>query len=137
MFMKTEKLVYWMAVGVLGLGALNGLMSRLEESAPKLADRSLAVVAQASQIAAGYMHQEDPTGSDEVEIVNPATIVKAEARLACAEAALARHQAAMARIQAQQLRFPRLQHTPRVITWPGGQIVIDVPEAPVLSQQSY
>jgi hypothetical protein len=134
--MTSEKAMYWMAVGVLAVGALNGLVNRVGELVPWLADRSLALVSQASQTAADYVETARMTlGGDQLELAPaPMAVVRAQTGLACIQATLARNQAALDRVQAQRLRVRVLGSRPRSITWPGGHVVIDLPQPPQIEQ---
>lgn len=141
--MTSEKAMYWMAVGVLAVGALNGLVNRVGELVPWLADRSLALVSQASQTAADYVETARMTlGGDHLELAPaPMAVVRAQTGLACIQATLARNQATLARnqaaldrVQAQRLRVRVLGSRPRSITWPGGHVVIDLPQPPQIEQ---
>lgn len=134
--MTSEKAMYWMAVGVLAVGALNGLVNRIGDLVPWLADRSLALVSQASQTAADYVETARMTlGGDHLELAPaPMAVVRAQTGLACIQATLARNQAALDRVQAQRLRVRVLGSRPRSITWPGGHVVIDLPQPPQIEQ---
>ncbi|HXP17760.1 MAG TPA: hypothetical protein VN868_11720 [Terriglobales bacterium] len=132
--MTSEKAMYWMAVGVLAVGALNGLVNRVGELVPWLADRSLALVSQASQTAADYVETARMTlGGDHLELAPaPMAVVRAQTGLASIQATLARNQAALDRVQAQRLRVRVLGSRPR--SWPGGHVVIDLPQPPQIEQ---
>jgi hypothetical protein len=128
--MTSEKAMYWMAVGVLAVGALNGLVNRVGESVPWLADRWLALVSQASQTAVAYIETARMTlGGDDLELAPaPMAVVRAQTRLACIQATRARNEAVLDRVQAQRLRVGVIGSRPRSITWPGGHVVVDLPQ---------
>jgi hypothetical protein len=134
--MTSEKAMYWMAVGVLAAGALNGFVSRLGGAVPALADRSLALVSQASQTAADYVETARMTlGDRDLEFAPPRmAVVRPQTGLACIQATLARNQAALARVQAERLRVRVRDRGPRSITWPDGHVIIDVPQLPQIEQ---
>jgi hypothetical protein len=134
--MTSEKAMYWMAVGVLAVGALNGLVNRVGESVPWLADRWLALVSQASQTAADYVETARMTlGGDDLELAPaPMAVVRAQTRLACIQATRARNEAVLDRVQAQRLRVGVIGSRPRSITWPGGHVVVDLPQPPQIEQ---
>jgi hypothetical protein len=137
--MTSEKTMYWMAVAVLGLGAVNGFVTRMGESAPQFVNRSVAMVAQASQTArdltqmAGLTLRGDSQDFDIPQMAQMAQ-VRAQTRVACIQAIRARNQAAMARMQAERVRVRVLEHGPGSITWPGGDIVVEVPQVPRIEQ---
>jgi len=58
--MASEKAMYWMVLGVLALSVTNGLVSEHRGWAGRLSDRSIAMVEQASEIAAGYVNLGTP-----------------------------------------------------------------------------
>ena len=59
--MASEKAMYWMALGVLALAAANGFVTEHRGWAGRLADKSIAMAEQASEIAAGYCTIGDDT----------------------------------------------------------------------------
>jgi len=138
--MTSEKAMYWIAVGVLAVAALNGFANRLGESVPAMADRSLALVSQASQAASDYIESARTTlGDGDFEFAPPAmAVVRAQTRLGCIQAPLARNQAALARVQADRFRVRVVEsRSPRSITWPGGHVVIDVPQPQIEQDDTF
>ena len=137
--MTSDKEMYWIAVGVLAVAALNGFVSRLGESIPALADRSLALVSQASQSAADYLETARMTlGDRDLDFAPPSmAVVRAQTRLACIQARLARNQSAQARVQAQRFRVRVLESSPQSVTWPGGHVVIDVPHPQIEQDDTF
>jgi hypothetical protein len=140
--MTSEKAMYWAAVAVLGLGAVNGFVTRLGESAPKLAEGSVAMVAQASETARDFAQMAALTlGGDRQDLDFPQMAqiaeVRAQTRLACLQAARVRNQAAMARMQAERIRVHVLETSPSSVTWPGGHIVVEGPQVQIEQDETF
>ena len=132
--MESEKAIYWTTLGVLALAAVTGLSNGHQGWGDRLADRSIAMVAQASGIAKNYAEVAAIVlGSDESDSVRPTqafvavqddlqdeVLNEVQPRLACAESILVRQQAKMARLRAVKVRVRMLE----------------VPELPEMPQQS-
>jgi hypothetical protein len=133
--MASEKMVYWIAVSVLALAAANGFVSEYRGSATRLADKSIAMVDQASEMAAFYTDLATPSEKDDLS-----RAVCAQVRLARLQSNLARHQAEMVvaqmgglRVRLQGQAIPAEIGCPRVnIVRPN--IVIDLPRPPEPAQ---
>ena len=52
--MESEKVMYWMTLGVLALAAATGFVTEHRGWSDRLVDRSVAMVSQASETAAHY-----------------------------------------------------------------------------------
>jgi len=130
--MASEKAIYWTAVGVLALAVMNGFVSQYRGWASRLADKSIAVVEQASEMAAGYVNLAAGRENDGFKPKERA-VVRAQVRLARVQSSLARHQAEMARVQAirAQVMEPGIQ---AVIACPRENLVITVPQPPQISE---
>ena len=133
--MASEKMVYWIAVSVLALAAANGFVSEYRGSATRLADKSIAMVDQASEMAAVYTNLATASEKDDLN-----GVVCAQVRLARLQSNLARHQAEMIvarmgdlRVRLQGQAIPAGIGCPRVnIVRPN--IVIDLPRPPEPAQ---
>ena len=149
--MASEKAVYWMALSVLVLAVTNGFVSEYRGWAGRVADKSIAMVEEASEIASGYA---DPAtlGRMKMSRMNVVQnddlgrLVCAQVRLAHVQANLPRHQAEMIRAQVDAVRAQmlsqkmlgqkmldqRIRAAIAARTQPN--IVIDVPEPPEPAQ---
>ena len=107
--MVSEKAVYWMALSVLALAAVNGFVSEYRGWAGRLAESSIAMVEQASEMATGYADPATP-GRMNVGRKNDdlGRLVCAQVRLAQVQSNLARHQAEMIRAQVDAIRVQML-----------------------------
>ncbi len=130
--MQSDKLMYWMTLGVLALAAITGGVSGRAGWGGRLAGRSLAMMARASEAAASYAEIAGMVlGSREDDSVRPVrTVVEAQNRLACVQRVLVRRQAELVRVQAMRVRVRALEGIPRSIAVPAQNIVIEIPEAP-------
>jgi hypothetical protein len=132
--MASEKAIYWTAVGVLALAVMNGFVSEYRGWASRLADKSIAVVEQASEMAAGYVNLAAGRENDGFKPTERA-VVRAQVRLARVQNSLARHQAEMARVQAQGIRAQVMERgIQTVIACPRQNLVITVPQPPQISE---
>jgi ribosomal protein L16 Arg81 hydroxylase len=150
--MASEKAVYWMALSVLALAAVNGLVSEYRGWAGRLADKSIAMVEEASEIATGYA---DPAtlGRMNMGRMNVVQTNDELGRLVCAQVRLARvqtrlplHQAEMIRAQVDAIRVQMLNQKmldqrmldqrirAAIAAHTQPNIVIDVPEPPEPAQ---
>jgi len=125
--MASEKAMYWMVLGVLALSVTNGLVSEQRGWAGRLSDRSIAMVEQASKIAAGYVNLGTP--DRENDDLNQA--VSAQVRLARVRSALGRRRAEVVRVQVQGIRARVMERGIRaVVACPRQNLVIDLPQPP-------
>ena len=146
--MESEKLMYWTTLGVLALATATGFVTEHRGWGDLLAERSLALVSQASEVASNYVedhagtvlrHGENSLEGQRVSMIALPGDVQREVQrdvqrrvqtsLACAQRTLGRHQAEMARVQAMSFRVRTLKLVPRTIVLPDRNIVIEVPQA--------
>ena len=74
--MESEKTIYWMTLGVLALATVNGLATGHKGWGDRLADRSIAMVAQASGAAKNYAEVAGMVlGTDERMQVSPQALI--------------------------------------------------------------
>jgi hypothetical protein len=145
--MECEKLMYWTTLGVLALATTTGFVTEHRGWGDLLAERSLALVSQASEVAANYVDHAGIAGmvmgrgENSLEghrvsgIVVPGDLQRdvqrrVQTSLACAQRTLVRHQAEMARMQAMSFRVRTLKLVPRTIVLPDRNLVIEVPQIP-------
>jgi hypothetical protein len=143
--------MYWMTLGVLALATATGFITGHRGWADRLVDRSVAVVSQASDVAAHYAEIADLTlGRGENERATPAHAVidmandgqidvqaEVQAKLACARRTLVRRQAQLVRLQAIRVQVRALERAPRTIVLPVRNMVIEVPQAPELPEDTF
>jgi hypothetical protein len=123
--MASEKAIYWTAVGVLALAVMNGFVSEYRGWASRLADKSIAVVEQASEMAAGYVNLAAGRENDGFKPTERAVV----------QNSLARHQAEMAHVQAQGIRAQVMERgIQTVMACPRQNLVITVPQPPQISE---
>jgi hypothetical protein len=109
--MESEKFIYWTTLGVLALATTTGFVTEHRGWGDLVAERSIALVSQASEVASNYV--EDHAGM---------------ISLVCAQRTMVRHQAEMARLQAMSFRVRTLKLVPRTIVLPDRNLVIQVPQ---------
>ena len=105
--MISDKALYWMALGILGLVAGNSLASRHRDWISCLSEQSLQV---AQRITDGAMSAVDRGGSlydrtDQRINQGQMVAVRLQTRLAAVQTRLASRQAALARLQADKVRM--------------------------------
>jgi hypothetical protein len=146
--MESEKLVYWTTLAVLAMATMSGFATEHRGWSDRLADRSIAMISQASEKASRYGEIAGVVlGSDEVgsvrgpqpelaglneiqsEVQNEVQD-QVQNRLACVQRVLVRRQAEMARLQAMRVQARMLKRSPRTIVWPNGRRVVEVPQPP-------
>jgi hypothetical protein len=109
--MESEKVMYWMTLGVLALATATGFVTEHRGWSDRLVDRSVAVVSQASDVAAHYAEMADlmlgrgenelsGSGRNVFDVENPVQ-AEVQARLACAQV---RRQAQLVRPQVSGCR---------------------------------
>lgn len=138
--MESEKILYWMTLGVLAMATVTGVVTEHRGWGERLADRSISLMSRASEKAVNYAEiAEMVLGSGERNsarasrvVVGVPNYVQADVqnRLACGQRILARRQAEMARVQAMRVQMRMLERAPRTIVWPNPNIVIDIPQPP-------
>jgi RNase P subunit RPR2 len=140
--MESEKVAYWLTLGVLAMAATTGFVSEHRGWGDRLADRSIAMVAQASDEARNYVEIASLVlGRGEVDFVNtsqPEIAIQNEFQdavqgevgnqLACMQRVLVRHQVELARLQAMKVQMRMLKRYPRTIVRPAQKIVVEVPQ---------
>ena len=73
--MESEKTMYWMTLGVLAMAAATGFVSEHRGWSDRLADRSIAVISQASEKATNYAEIAGVLwGSNDSDAVHPAQV---------------------------------------------------------------
>jgi hypothetical protein len=119
--MTSEKALYWTAVSVLALAALNGFATCYRDWAGRVATRSIAMAEQASELAAQYTGQRDAN-------VDPTQCLRSQVRLARTRSTEARHQAELVRMQVEEIRAQVMAREIRA--------VVDCPERSILTRVS-
>lgn len=145
--MVSEKAVYWMALSVLTLAAVNGFVSEYRGWAGCLADSSIAMVKQASEMATWSADPATPGQMNMVQMNDDlGRLVCAQVRLAHVQSNLPRHQAEMIRAQVDAIRVQMLDQKmldqsmldqsirAAIAARPRPNIVIDLPEPPEPAQ---
>jgi hypothetical protein len=146
--MEFEKTIYWMTLGVLALATINGFAAGHKRWADRLADRSIAMVAEASGVAKNYAEVAGMMlGTDQTDVgLAPQALLDVQndvqsdlqsefqPRLACTERILVKRQAQMARLQALKFRLRTVERMPRTIIWSEPRIVVEVPELPEIPE---
>jgi hypothetical protein len=142
--MESDKLIYWLTLGVLAMATTTGFVSEHRGWSDRLADRSIAMMTQASEKARNYAEIAGVLwGSNEGEAVHPAQIEAAlenefqdeaprevDNHLACVQRVLARHQAEFARLQTMKVQVRMIKRTSHTIVRPAQNIVVEVPQTP-------
>ncbi len=130
--MQSEKMLYWVTLGVLAMAAITGAVSGQAGWGERLAGRSVAMMSRASAKAMNYAEIAGlALGSREDDSARPVrTVVEAQNRLACVQRVLVRRHAELVRVQAMRVRVRALERAPRTIVVPERNMVIEIPEAP-------
>lgn len=140
--MESEKAMYWMTLGVLALAAVTGFVTEHRGWSDRVVDRSVAVVSQASDVAAHYAEIADlmvgrgendlsGSGRNVFEVGNQVqddVQAEVQARVACAQRTLVRRQAQLVRLQAIRVQVRALERAPRTIVLPARTMVIQIPQ---------
>ena len=140
--MESEKAMYWMTLGVLALAAVTGFVTEHRGWSDRVVDRSVAVVSQASDVAAHYAEIADlmlgrgendlsGSGRNVFEVGNQVqddVQAEVQARVACAQRTLVRRQAELVRLQAIRVQVRALERAPRTIVLPARNMVIQIPQ---------
>jgi hypothetical protein len=109
--MGSERALYWIAVAVLAVFAVNNFAVRHQNGVRCLASRSLAAIEQVSPHATSVMAMAEmmwDRGESRFDHSQMA-LAGVQTRLASAQCVLARHEAAFARVQAEQARIEAIQ----------------------------
>jgi hypothetical protein len=144
--MESEKVIYWMTLGVLVLATTTGFVTEHRGWGDRLAEHSTALLSQASEMAANYagiaaevlgrgendlaLPPQAVVDVQNVDMLNVDMLNKVQTRLACVQRTLGRRQAEMARLQAMRFRVRALERIPRAMVWPDRNLVIEVPQEP-------
>jgi hypothetical protein len=141
--MESEKITYWITLGVLAMAATTGFVSEHRGWGDRLTDRSIAIMSQASEKARNYVEIASLVLGrgevDPIDIAQPEIAVQNEFQdvvqgevgnqMACMQRVLVRHQVELARLQAMRVQVRILKHSPRTIVWPARNVVVEVPQA--------
>jgi hypothetical protein len=140
--MESEEIVYWMTLGVLAMATVTGVVTSHQGLGDRLADRSIAMISQASEKATSYAEMagmvlgngERDSARPRLGVVDVQNYIRTDVqnRLACEQRVLVRHQAETARLQSMRVQVRILERTPSTIVWPNPNIVIDIPQPPQL-----
>ncbi len=130
--MESEKVMYWVTLGVLALAAITGAVTGRAGWGEQFADRSIAMMSRASAQAMNYAEIAGIVlGSGEEDSARPVrTVVEAQNRLACVQRVMVQRQAELVRVQAMRVRVRALERAPRSIVVPAQNMVIEIPEPP-------
>ena len=142
--MESEKAMYWMTLGVLALATATGFVTEHRGWSDRVVDGSVAVVSQASDVAAHYAEiadlmlgrgENDLSGSGRnVFDVQDQVQAEVQARVACAQRTLVRRQAELVRLKAIRVQVRALERAPRTIVLPARNMVIQIPQAPEMPE---
>lgn len=142
--MESEKVMYWVTLGVLAMAATGGLITKHRGWGEGLADRSIALMSQASKRAMNYAEiagimvgTGDSARSRAVVDVDDYVQDQVQVRLACAQATLARRQADLDRLQSMKVQVRLLQHPARTMVWRNPDIVVEVPQPPQVQVDTF
>ncbi len=141
--MESEKIVYWMTLGVLAMASTTGFVTEHRGWGDLLADRSIAMMSQASERAVNYAEIAGIVlGTSEGDAMHPAQAeisvqnefqneIQGDVgnRMACVQRVLVRRQAELAGLQAVRIQVRMLKRSPRTIVWPSRNMVLEVPQA--------
>ena len=117
--MGSEKALYWIAVGVLGLFVSNHFAARHEDEVRCFATRSLAAIQQVSGQATHFMAMaEMMIGPGETGLGSEAMLARAQTRLASVQCVIASHEAGFAMVQAEQARMAAMEELDRAVICP-------------------
>jgi len=129
--MGSEKALYWTAVSVLALLAGNHFVARQADGLGRFANRSLALIEQASGYANRFMATaETMIGRDGTHFVQAQTrLACAQTRLASVQTVIAQHEAAFAQVQAERAQIAAMQPLGGAIC-PRGHLRMATPRLP-------
>jgi hypothetical protein len=137
--MESEKVLYWMTLGVLAMATITGLVTEHPGWGDRLADRSIAMVSQASETAMNYAEMAGMVmgSGDRDSGRSLQTVIEVQNRLACVQRVLVRRQAEMSRLQAMRMQVRMLKRSPRTIVWPNSSMVIEVSQPPQVQVDTF
>lgn len=137
--MESEKIMYWVTLGILAMATITGFAAGHRGWEDRLAQRTISVMSQASEMAANFSGMADTVlGRSEDDSASPALAEIAvnsdiqnnvQAHLACAQRILVRRQAELVRLQAMRVRVRALDRSPRTIVRPARNIVVEIPQS--------
>jgi hypothetical protein len=137
--MESEKVLYWMTLGVLAMATTTGFVTGHRGWGDRLADRSIAMVSQASERAMNYAEMASMVmgSGDRDSGRSLQTVIEVQNRLACVQRVLVRRQVEMSRLQAMRMQVRMLKQSPRTIVWPNPKLVIEVPQPPQVQVDTF
>ncbi len=135
--MGSEKALYWLAVGMMGLLLINSAAVRHQDWLSSLKDPSVQL---AEQLSGGSMAAlnlaEMKLGSQSSQCARTqATAARMQGKFACMEAALARRQAWFARLKAQKAQLEARQQMRSPVMPQRQDFLTEVPEPKSLSSE--
>lgn len=129
--MASEKATYWMVLGVLALAVTNGFVREHSGWAARLADRSVAMAEQASDLAAGYisMARQVPDRDDFRQVAG------LRPQLAQVRSAMVRGRAEVVRVRVEGIRAQVMRDGVRAaINCPRQNFDVEIPQPPQISE---
>jgi hypothetical protein len=129
--MVSEKVSYWMAVGVVALFAGNHFAARHGDEIRCLTDRSAAAFESVSGPASRLMAMaEMMVGRSATRVVRTQTVLaQAETRLASVQTEIECHEAAFARMQAEQARAVAMRELRTAVVCPRPNVRMVAPRS--------
>jgi hypothetical protein len=129
--MVSEKVSYWMAVGVVALVAGNHFAARHGDEIRCLADRSVAAIESVTGPASRLMETaEMMVGRGATRVVRTQTVLaQAETRLASVQTEIECHEAAFARMQAEQARSVAIRELHAAVICPRPNVRVITPRS--------
>jgi hypothetical protein len=129
--MASEKVSYWMAVGVVALLVSNHFAARHGDEIRCLADRSAAAIESVTGPASRLMETaEMMVGRGETRVVQTQTVLaQAETRLASVQTEIECHEAAFARMRAEQARAVAIRELHAAVICPRPNVRIMAPRS--------
>jgi hypothetical protein len=128
--MVSEKSLYWLAVGVICVAAINSTVPRNQDWIASLTDRSMDVAQRVSDRAtravgeAGILVGRTAPSSPQIQLA----AARVQSRLARVQARIAVQQASMARVQAQQVRMITVSAIQHRVVCPRVEVHVSDPD---------
>ena len=140
--MESEKIAYWLTLGVLAMAVTTGFVTEHRGWSDRLADRSIAMMSQAAETVGNYAQIAGVLwGNSDADAMPPVEFEAAfqnefqdeiqgevDNHLACVQSVVARHQAELARLQAMKVQVRMLKRVPRTMVLPARNVVIEIPQ---------